>query len=172
MKKIRYILKLMPLICAFLCTFSSAAQGMNTERLLEIVTSKADTVFGPAGNWHVVYKERMLFCITDSTNNRMRIIAPITTSRSVNDRTLLDAMTANFHTALDVRYAIADDFIWSAFIHPLAELSAGEVESALDQVYLAAETFGTTFSSTGLLFGGGSRESLEEEEKEPILQKL
>ncbi len=32
-------------------------------------------------------------------------------------------MIANFHTALDARYAISDGVIYAAFIHPLSSLA-------------------------------------------------
>lgn len=65
---------------------------------------------------------------------------------------MLKLMEANFHTALDVKYAISDDILWSVFIHPLKELNKDEVLSAINQVYEASVTYGTTYSSTGLTF--------------------
>jgi len=143
----------------------SQAQYMNNETLGEIITQKADTLAGITGNWQFVYKEIPMLCITDAKNNRMRIIAPIMDSNNLDKDLLLDSMTANFHSALDVKYAISNGILWSAYVHPLKELSTEQVESAISQVYLAAKTFGTTFSSTELLFGGGALE--EEKEKQP-----
>ncbi|WP_378175147.1 hypothetical protein [Aquimarina sp. SS2-1] len=141
----------------------SYAQSMNNDILSEIITKNADTLAGVSGNWQFVYKETMMLCITDSANNRMRIISPITESGNLDKDLLLDTMTANFHSALDVKYAISNGILWSAYVHPLKELSREQVESAISQVYLAAKTFGTTFSSTELLFGA---DALEEENKE------
>ncbi|MFD2561969.1 hypothetical protein [Aquimarina rubra] len=143
----------------------SQAQNMNNDTLGEIITKKADTLGGIPGNWQFVYKETAMLCITDAKNNRMRIIAPIMESSNLDKDLLLDSMTANFHSALDVKYAISNGILWSAYVHPLKELSTEQVESAISQVYLAAKTFGTTFSSTELLFGAGSLE--EEHKKDP-----
>ena len=149
------------------------SQNMTNETLGEIITKNADTLAGVTGNWQFLYKETPMLCVTDATNNRMRIIAPITESKNLNEDLLLDSMTANFHSALDVKYAISNGVLWSAYVHPLKELSNEQVESAISQVYLAAKTFGTTFSSTELLFGGGAlEEKLEKEkEKEPEIIK-
>jgi len=88
---------------------------------------------------------------------------------------LLDALTANFHSALDVKYAISKDVLWSVFIHPLKELSVVEAESAVDQVVNAATNFGTTFSSTEMIFGGQSSQKNQtqtiEEDNEKLLNK-
>ncbi|WP_298320800.1 hypothetical protein [uncultured Aquimarina sp.] len=158
------------LVFLFMGLFSQA-QNMNNDTLGEIITRKADTLKGIPGNWQFVYKETPMLCITDAKNNRMRIIAPITESSNLDKDLLLDSMTANFHSALDVKYAISNGILWSAYVHPLKELSIEQVESAISQVYLAAKTFGTTFSSTELLFGAGALEEKKEEPKKEIIKK-
>ena len=82
----------------------------------------------------------------------MRIIAPIVEINEVTDEQLRRCMQANFHSALDIRYAISDDLLWSAFIHPLKELTKEQVFSALSQVYSGVKTFGTYYSSGELNF--------------------
>ena len=145
---------------------------MTNEILGEIITKEADTIVGVLGNWQFVYKETPMLCVTDASNNRMRIIAPITESQNLDEDLLLDSMTANFHSALDVKYAISNGILWSAFVHPLKELTTEQVESAVSQVYLAAKTFGTTFSSTELLFGAGALEKEGKVEEKPKIEKL
>jgi len=145
---------------------------MDNAQLLEIITQKTDSIEGTVGSWQFMHQGVQLLCITDANNNRMRIMSPITPSHVLDKELLLDAMTANFHSALDVRYAIANDILWAAFIHPLRELSTKEVESAISQVYLAAKTFGTTFSSTSLIFSAGQAKEEEPEKKDIEFQKL
>jgi len=110
-------------IISFSICSVSFSQNMNNEKLQEIITKNADTVNGVLGNWKFIHKELPMFCITDAKNNRMRIIAPITEAAQLDKDLLLDAMTANFHSALDVKYAISNGILWSAYIHPLKELS-------------------------------------------------
>jgi hypothetical protein len=96
----------------------------------------------------------------------MRIISPITELTNLPQEELLNALTANFHTALDVKYAISDGALWSVYIHPLKELTEPQLESAILQVYNAAETFGTLYSSTNLSFPGRSTPSVTPEPSE------
>ena len=75
------------------------------------------------------------------------------------------ALVANFHTALDTRYAIADGVIYSAFIYPLGSLTEEDLRSAIKQVTKARNTFGTEYSSGGIYFPGREYEDKEEPEK-------
>ncbi|WP_459209899.1 hypothetical protein [Aquimarina rhabdastrellae] len=150
------------------CTTLVEAQQMNNQRLYELIKKNADTIDGLEGRWQFIYKKMPMLCVTDQKNNRMRIITPITTSDKLDKDLLLDTLTANFHSALDVKYAISDSILWSIYVHPLKELTPQEVESAIVQVYSAAATFGTTFSSTKLLFGGNR---LEEENTTPSFKE-
>ena len=82
----------------------------------------------------------------------MRIISPIQKMSNVSQEQIDRCMQANFHTALDIRYAVSDDILWSAFIHPLEELTKEQVMSAISQVYSGVKTFGTHYSSGALSF--------------------
>lgn len=101
-----------------------------------------------------VAEEIPVFCITDENHNRMRIISPVKELEKASKEEILRCLEANFHTALDVKYAISEGVIWVAFIHPLKELSEEQVKDALLQVVNANITFGTTYSSTDLYFPG------------------
>jgi hypothetical protein len=146
-----------------LINLSVYSQNMNNEKMGKILESVADSIQGQNGQWQFKIKEVVFMCITDTNHNRMRIISPITEAKRLDDKLKSAALVANFHSALDVKYAIADDFLWSAFIHPLKELSEAQVLDAVKQVYSANVTFGTTFSSTTLIFPG----SQKTEEKKP-----
>ena len=52
--------------------------------------------------------------ITDENADRMRIIVPVTAAEVVSEDLLVRVMQANFDSALDARYAIAKDTLWSA----------------------------------------------------------
>ena len=85
-------------------------------------------------------------------------MSPIIEQKKLAYQDMLKLMEANFHSALDVRYAISNDVLWSVFIHPLKELNKDEVLSAINQVYAAAVSYGTTYSSTGLTFPNERKE--------------
>ena len=54
--------------------------------------------------------------------------------------------------------------MWSTFIHPLNPLTDEQFLSGAGQVVNLAETFGTTYSSDGLSYGGGDSEGILERE--------
>ncbi|MBW2687239.1 MAG: hypothetical protein JRE19_15185 [Deltaproteobacteria bacterium] len=70
----------------------------------------------------------------------------------------LDRRAANFHSALDARYAISGEWLYSIYLHPLESLSDGELRSAVSQVVMLVKTYGTTYSSAGIVFGGGAEQ--------------
>lgn len=140
-----------------LSSFFAQAQ-MTNQKLKDILTQEVESIEGINGRWQLKLNELPMIVLTDSINDRMRIIAPIIEVSRLDEDLLLDCLTANFHSALDVKYAISDNILWSVYIHPLSPLSEQEVRSAVQQVFLAATTFGTSFSSTPLLFGGGNPE--------------
>ena len=80
----------------------------------------------------------------------MRIISPISQVSDIEELQIKKCLEANFHSALDAKYAISDEIIWSTFIHPLKELTKDQVISAISQVYSCNRTFGGSYSS-GLL---------------------
>ncbi len=149
----------------FFTSFSIFSQEMTVEKLDQIIKQKADTVQVKGNSWHFILKDRVLICIADKNANRMRIISPIVKKEQLDETLILSSLIANFHTALDVKYAISDDALWSVFTHPLKELTSHQVEDAILQVYNANITFGTIFSSTSLTFPGNTRKSLPKEKK-------
>ena len=133
---------------------SVSSQEMDNASLDEIFKTMSDSIQGESGRWQFVINDVMFFCVTDTAHSRMRNISPITESNTSDEdqKTLL--LLANFHTALDIKYAISYDVLWSAFIHPLRELTVAQVKDAVSQVYYANITFGTTYTSTDLVFPG------------------
>ncbi len=125
---------------------------MDNEQLNTIFQSISNEVDGAPGNWQFIVDSTLFICLTDELHNRMRIIAPIEKMENVTDEQLKRCMQANFHTSLDVRYSISDEVLWSAFIHPLKELTQEQVMSGISQVYSCTRTFGTTYSSGALAF--------------------
>ncbi|MEM6684959.1 MAG: hypothetical protein AAF617_04105 [Bacteroidota bacterium] len=148
-----------------------SAQDMNNEKLETLLTAHSDSIQGQTGNWRFAINDTFFICVTDATNNRMRIISPITEVSNVDEQVLKNCLTANFHTALDVKYAISDAILWSVFIHPLKELSDAQVIDAIAQVYNANYTFGTIYSSTNLSFPGATEQKKEKPTNEKIRKR-
>lgn len=142
-------------LIAFLIVVTSVyGQDMSLSKLNSMLTSVSDSIIKTNNQWRFKIKEVPFLCIADSTHNRMRIISPIINSNKLTEELKTASLIANFHTALDVKYAITDDILWSVFIHPLQELSEKQLLNAIAQVYYANVNFGTTFSSTSLVFPG------------------
>ncbi len=166
MKKLTLLLFVLPLI-------GLSQSNMNNDKLQEIYSSVSDSITGNTGSWQFFINNVQLISLTDASHNRMRIMSPIADSNSLNDDLIKAAMVANFHTALDVKYAVSDGILWSVFTHPLKELSENQVKDALSQVFYANINFGTSFASTSLIFPGKkSGEEEQEKEEKPKLKKL
>jgi len=166
MKKIHIILMILFLS---LSPFVQS-QNMNNADLEKIIYVVSDTIQGITGNWQFIIKDKLFICVTDENHNRMRIISPIIEEFKLSNSDRQKLLEANFHTALDARYAIANDFLWAVFIHPLKELSKEQVMDAINQVYTAVQTYGTTYNSTNLSFPDSKKEQevktkLKEEKK-------
>ncbi len=107
------------------------------------------------GNWVVLLDKYQLHIITDEKANRMRIISPIIDVKSIKKHQLKEAMQAHFNKALDTKYAIYDERVWSVYTHYLNELTKEMFIDAISQVYHSANNFGKTYSSSNLFFGSG-----------------
>ena len=95
-----------------------------------------------------------LALVYDENANRMRVISPICDQGECAADAVEKAMEANFHTALDARYALSRGVVWSAFIHPLSSLDEELLVSAIQQVATAKTTFGDDYSSGQWAFNG------------------
>ena len=128
---------------------------MTNQKIDTIVREFADEIKEASlGYWEFIYKGQFILAITDESHNRMRLISPVIASKKVNNKTLKICMEANFDRALDARYAISGDYLWSAFIHPLGELGDTQFVDAMNQVATLAMNYGGSYTSTDLLFGG------------------
>ena len=151
----------------------SFSQNMDNQKLDTIYKTVSDSIQGNIGGWQFYIKQTPLISITDENHNRMRIISPIADSNTLNEELIKACLVANFHTALDVKYAVSDGVLWSVFIHPLKELSEDQVKDAVSQVYYANINFGTTFASTSLTFPGNISDKKEKKiDEKPKFKKL
>lgn len=101
--------------------------------------------------------------VADPRANRMRILVPIASATGLSDADLMRLMQANFDTALDARYAVANDRLWSVFIHPLAQLERAQFVSGVAQTVTLARNYGGSYASGGVVFGGGDSGELYRE---------
>ena len=140
-------------------------EPMNVERLDSILRSQINDISAQPGRWQFTLNDFPILVLADSNANRMRIFTPVTSAAELTREQMQKMMLANFHTALDARYAIADGFIVSTFIHPLSTLQERDLLSAINQVSSLATTFGSSYTSGEMLFvpngdgGNGNQEN-------------
>jgi len=125
---------------------------MNNEALGSMFDDLGVPVEGNAGHWQISLEHARIICLTDETHNRMRFIAPIRETADMVAAEMTRCLEANFYTALDIKYSIADGVLWSAFMHPLAELTESQARDALEQVYHGVLTYGSSYNSSNLSF--------------------
>ena len=138
--------------------FSSKPAGrqpMTNKKLDDLIRQITSDVVGQVGNWQFLINKRDILVITDECHNRMRIMSPVTTQDRLNEAELTRLLEANFSSALDAKYALRDQTLWSVFTHPLGELSDEQFLDCVAQVANLANNFGHSYASGNLFFGAG-----------------
>ncbi len=150
-----------------------ASQGnMTADRLGEIVRIVDPNAEELGNGFAFSVEERALRLVYDERADRMRIITPIISSANLPEEVLMRMLQANFDSALDVRYAVGGGNVWSVFIHRMSSLKAEDLISGIAQTAIAAETFGTSFSSGAVVFGGGDSQELNRRLQEQLEEAL
>ncbi len=129
------------------------AQPMDNDRLDTIFNELVEAKREQDNVWTLTVAGAELVCITDESHDRMRIVTPVIEAAKLTADQKERILEANFHSALDARYAVHRGVLYSAFIHPLSPLTADQIRSAIAQVVTLAGTFGTSYTSSDLSFG-------------------
>jgi len=141
--------------------------------MIAAVIAQLDPDAKRQGNsWELTLDEVQLLVVTDTSAGRMRILTPIAPSQDLPQEALLRLMQANFDTALDARYAVGQNLVWGTFIHSLPSLNSRDFASGLLQTKSLRDTFGTTFSSGILSYGGGDSGAIITDQLEELLKEL
>lgn len=117
-------------------------------------------------------ESRTLVLVADERADRMRVMTPVARADALERDTLERMLQANFDSVLDARYALARGLVWSAYLHPLTTLDTTRFADAVSQVYIAAETFGSTYTSGALVYGGGDSQAEHEALRARIAKRL
>ena len=149
----------------------SVEQQMDNQRLQTLINRIAEDVSGRPGFWEFTLQGYAVTVITDERADRMRIIVPVAKAGDIDSEQMNRLMQANFDSALDARYSIARGILWSAFIHPLSELSDHQFIDGLAQTVNLAGTFGTSYSSGALIFGGGDSKQEQDRHYREIIER-
>lgn len=144
---------------------------MTLERLAEIVVAlDEEAVFrGPSIEFTIA--DIPVILIADPRADRMRAMVPIRAAEGLEPEELMRLMQANFDTALDARYAVAQGRLWGVFIHPLSPLETAQFISGVAQTVNVARTYGQTYSGGAQVFGGGDSNGIYEQLLEELQRK-
>jgi hypothetical protein len=147
-------------------------EAVAAQAMIDAALKKIDkTIKRETNIWQFELGKRQVIVITDPVAERMRIMVPISDATLLNQALLTRLMQANFDSALDARYAIANDVLWGTFIHPLTSLDEKGFVSGLAQAIAVADNFGGSFSSGAVVFGGGDSTKLQAQELLELLKK-
>ncbi|GAB5435597.1 hypothetical protein [Falsiruegeria mediterranea] len=150
---------------------SEAEQPMTYERLGKIIFV-LDPDAQPRGpGFELSVAGVPIIVVTDPVADRMRAMVPIRRADELTSEDMQRMMQANFDTALDARYAIANGTLWAAFIHPLSPLEKDQFISGLAQTVNIAKTYGTLYSGGAAQYGGGDSGNLQRALIEELLKK-
>lgn len=145
--------------------------AMTLETLGKIIAALDPDANTNGAAWQMQIAGTMIFIITDETADRMRAMTPIRKSDEITPEEMTRLMQANFDSALDARYAIAQGTLWATFIHPLSPLEKDEFISGLGQAVNLAQTYGTLYSGGALQFGGGDSSAIQRKLIDDLLKK-
>lgn len=109
--------------------------------------------------------------IADPRADRMRAMVPIRSVEDLDAAELLRLMQANFDSALDARYAVAQGRLWGVFIHPLSPLERDQLISGLAQTVNVALSYGQSYSGGASVFGGGDSSGIYQQLLDDLQQR-
>ncbi|THH37155.1 hypothetical protein E4Z66_09510 [Aliishimia ponticola] len=112
-----------------------------------------------------------IIVVADIRADRMRAMVPIRSAEGLSPDELMRLMQANFDSALDARYAVAQGRLWGVFIHPLSPLEREQFLSGLVQTINLARTYGSAYSGGAMIFGGGDTNDIYRGLLEELLKK-
>lgn len=136
---------------------AASAEPMTQEQMETIVKGFTEKANGEKGAVEFVYNNVAMALVSNQEFDRMRILAPIARYADLSREQIDISLAANFHRALDARYALSNGILYSVYIHPLSSLDEAQLRSAIFQVANLALSFGSGYTSGMLDFGAQQR---------------
>ncbi|MEO9651447.1 MAG: hypothetical protein ABJ360_06725 [Roseobacter sp.] len=163
-----------------LLTVSTAAHAQETRqpegpmtmaRLADIVLALDPEASQRGPTLEFTINDVPVVLIADPRADRMRAMVPIRSVDDLDAAELLRLMQANFDSALDARYAVAQGRLWGVFIHPLSPLERDQLISGLAQTVNVALTYGQSYSGGASVFGGGDSSGIYQQLLDELQQR-
>jgi len=144
---------------------------MTIERMAQILTALDPELLTNGPSFQLTLADIPVLVVTDPVADRMRAMVPIRSAAGLEPEELMRLMQANFDSALDARYAVAQGRLWGVYIHPLSPLKREQLISGLMQTVNVARTYGQAYSGGAQIFGGGDSNQIYRELLEELLKK-
>ncbi len=148
-----------------------AEPHMTLPRMAEIVLALDPDAQISGPGFSLVIDDIPVLIVTDVRANRMRAMVPIRSAETMTAEEMQRVMQANFDSALDARYAIAQGQLWGVYLHPFKELERDQFISGVAQTVNVAKTYGSLYSSGAGQFGGGDSGDLQRQLIERLLEQ-
>lgn len=168
------MIRVLALFCFLLPANLSAQDAephMTLPRMAEIVLALDPDarIAGPGFEFSI--DDIPVLIVTDVVANRMRAMVPIRSAEGMTPEEMERVMQANFDSALDARYAVAQGRLWGIFIHPFKELERDQLISGLAQTVNVAKTYGSLYTSGAGQFGAGDSGNLQRQLIDDLLER-
>ncbi|MEM9577969.1 MAG: hypothetical protein AAF999_13260 [Pseudomonadota bacterium] len=150
---------------------SAQEPPMTMDRLAEIVLALDPDARRQGAAIQFTIQDIPVVVIADPRADRMRAMVPIRSAEGLQPKELMRLMQANFDTALDARYAVAQGRLWGVYIHPLSPLKRNQLISGLAQTVNVALSYGQTYSGGASVFGGGDSNGIYEQLLEDLKKR-
>lgn len=144
---------------------------MTLQRLGQIVAAIDPESRTNGRQFQLSIEDVPIIIFTDPVADRMRAMVPIRAADDMSSEEMLRVMQANFDTALDARYAVAQGRLWGVFIHPLSPLEKDQFISGLGQAVNLAKTYGSLYTGGAMSFGGGDSVPLQRQLIDRLLER-
>ena len=168
----RFIASLVLVVLLAPQAFAQEAEPpMTVDRLGEIILALDPDARRVGNQFQLTVADVPVLVISDPRADRMRAIVPIRSVEDIAPEEMIRMMQANFDSALDARYGIAQGRLWSAFIHPLSSLQKDEFISGVGQAVNLARTYGSLYSGGAMTFQGGDSADIHRALIDELLKK-
>lgn len=144
-------------------------QQMTAERLSELILNVDGDAVLRGTSWSFQVEGLDALVVYDILADRMRIVIPIIEASEVKPERMMRLMQANFDSALDARYAIAQGMLWGTYLHPLSTLTDEQFLVAIGQTANVVMSYGTSYSSGLFIFGSGDSAEIE---RQKLIERL
>ncbi|WP_375279885.1 hypothetical protein [Pseudooctadecabacter sp.] len=160
---------ILSIVICFAAPVFAQEGAMTAQRIAEIVLDIDPDAQLTPGGIELTLEDIPVLIVMAPGADRMRAMVPIASVEDVSAEEMSRMMQANFDTALDARYAVAQGRVWGVFIHPLSPLEREQLLSGLVQTVNLARTYGTLYSGGANVFNGGDSAEIFQDLFEDLL---